>query len=146
MDLEGELTFSNPLLALAMKKEANEQKREREVLSESPDLDERTLKRHKIINELLNTERDYIRDLNLVIKMFLEPLGKEGILTPEEIKDIFSNIKLLVGVNGALLEDLLKQVKDTNGEELGQSFMLLVRFSVFMFPLAPLTPVLSPTI
>ena len=119
---------TNPLVALAQKQQALELKKEREILSEDPSLDERTLKRHKVINEIINTEKDYISDLNKVIKIFLEPLGKEGILTPEEVKDIFSNVKLLVNVNQALLEDLSKQAKQTNGEELGQSFVLLVHY------------------
>eukprot|EP01087_Luapelamoeba_hula_P008547 TRINITY_DN2141_c0_g1_i1.p1 TRINITY_DN2141_c0_g1~~TRINITY_DN2141_c0_g1_i1.p1 ORF type:complete len:683 (-),score=166.10 TRINITY_DN2141_c0_g1_i1:44-2092(-) len=122
---EEEITH-NPLVALNHRAQAESKDRiiqkEREILSESTDLDERTRLRHKCINEIINTERDYIKDLNVIIKLILEPMLKENIITHEESKDIFSNIKSLFGVNDTLYSELWAKAKETDGNDLGQIF------------------------
>jgi hypothetical protein len=52
---------------------------------------------------------------------------EENLVTKEELVMLFSNVKQLIEVNRMLLADIEKRVKDTNGNELGDSFLFLVR-------------------
>jgi hypothetical protein len=52
---------------------------------------------------------------------------EENLVTKEELAMLFSNVKQLIEVNRMLLADMEKRVKDTNGNELGDSFLFLVR-------------------
>jgi hypothetical protein len=57
------------------------------------------------------------------------PLQAENILTREELLVIFADVHLLVEVNRMLLEDMAKRVRRSEGRELGESFILLVRIT-----------------
>lgn len=124
----GVVLKENPLVALNKKQKELQKKKENQVLSESASLPERERMRNKVVNELIKTERDYIKDLEIIIKLFIEPLEEEGILTKEELKDIFSNIRLLININRELLDDIWKQAKDTNGEFLSKCFLTLADY------------------
>ncbi|ELR18659.1 RhoGEF domain containing protein [Acanthamoeba castellanii str. Neff] len=103
-------------------------KREREVLPVGEDVPEKQRQRNRVINEIVNTERDYVQDLKIMLTLFRMPLDEEGILTKEELSTIFSNLSMLLHVNSELYDDISKRVKETNGEELGQCFVLLADY------------------
>ena len=60
----------------------------------------------QVYQELINTEKSYIKDLSLICDVFLQPVRDLGILKTFEIVTLFSNIEELIGVNQALLNDL----------------------------------------
>jgi hypothetical protein len=73
----------------------------------------------KVASELLQSERAYLKDVELLIQIYLDPLrrstkvGDESdcvvdLLQPVEINGIFSNVEQIVGVNRVLLEALEK--------------------------------------
>ncbi len=153
-------------------------KREREVLPVGEDVPEKQRQRNRVINEIVNTERDYVQDLKIMLTLFRfdfllfvvravrvvrvvrvvfaqkayvsagvrnrMPLDEEGILTKEELSTIFSNLSMLLPVNSELYDDISKRVKETNGEELGQCFVLLVRLLLHHRPPRSIAPVLTP--
>ncbi|KAL4232685.1 T-lymphoma invasion and metastasis-inducing protein 1 [Mactra antiquata] len=47
----------------------------------------------KVIMELVDTERIYVKDLNCLLERYLEPLKEEMFLTSDEIDNIFGNIQ-----------------------------------------------------
>ena len=51
----------------------------------------------------------------------------EEIATKEEVHVLFSNVQQLIEVSKMLLTDMVQRVKETNGDELGDSFLLFVR-------------------
>eukprot|EP01105_Mastigella_eilhardi_P017210 TRINITY_DN395_c0_g2_i4.p1 TRINITY_DN395_c0_g2~~TRINITY_DN395_c0_g2_i4.p1 ORF type:complete len:580 (+),score=165.78 TRINITY_DN395_c0_g2_i4:36-1742(+) len=57
-----------------------------------------------VVSELYHTEKTYIKDLELIIWLFLVPL--RGILTEKELKSIFCNIEQVYDTNKLLLENL----------------------------------------
>eukprot|EP01102_Stenamoeba_stenopodia_P016706 TRINITY_DN5864_c0_g1_i2.p1 TRINITY_DN5864_c0_g1~~TRINITY_DN5864_c0_g1_i2.p1 ORF type:complete len:303 (-),score=74.89 TRINITY_DN5864_c0_g1_i2:17-925(-) len=61
----------------------------------------------KVIREIILTEAAYVRDLKLLITLYVEPIRSKGVLTPEEITDIFSNVEMLFVINNTLLQKLL---------------------------------------
>lgn len=96
-----------------------------EVMDVSQDLPQELRQRNRVINEIINTERDYVHDLDVMVSVFETPMLEENVVTKEEISMLFSNVKQLIEVNRMLLADMVKRVKDTNGNELGDSFLLL---------------------
>jgi hypothetical protein len=102
-----------------------EEKRRERLLLPIDGVADTLKKRHMVINEIINTEKDYVYDLQVLLTVFMTPLLNEGILTPDEISAIFSNAKLLVSVNKMLLADLIKRIKANQGYDVGESFILL---------------------
>lgn len=100
-----------------------------DVMDVSQDLPQELRQRNRVINEIINTERDYVHDLDVMVSVFETPMLEENVVTKVEISMLFSNVKQLIEVNRMLLADMVKRVKDTNGNELGDSFLLLVRYS-----------------
>ncbi|XP_053396919.1 protein still life, isoform SIF type 1-like isoform X1 [Mercenaria mercenaria] len=47
----------------------------------------------KVIMELVDTEKAYVKDLNCLLERYLEPLKEEMFLTSDEIDNIFGNIQ-----------------------------------------------------
>jgi hypothetical protein len=82
--------------------------RERRLLTES-------------LNELLQTERMYVADLDLVKKVFLIPIKSFAMLTKEEQNAIFSNIELIHGVNVQMLAALEKNMLVPSASALGEA-------------------------
>jgi len=70
--------------------------------------------RELVLRELIDTERDYVRDLELIIKAFYNPLEERSILSKEDMSQLFSNIPVLVQVNKQLLEDFENRAKVEN--------------------------------
>eukprot|EP01119_Soliformovum_irregulare_P010583 TRINITY_DN2614_c0_g1_i2.p1 TRINITY_DN2614_c0_g1~~TRINITY_DN2614_c0_g1_i2.p1 ORF type:complete len:677 (+),score=206.56 TRINITY_DN2614_c0_g1_i2:111-2141(+) len=73
--------------------------------------------RQLVLNEIISTERDYVKDLELIIKIFLEPIDKQGILTRSEMQEIFSNITVLSSVNKQFLHEF------STNSNVGEVFM-----------------------
>ncbi|KAM9963611.1 hypothetical protein ACTFIW_006847 [Dictyostelium discoideum] len=80
--------------------------------------------RIKIINELIETERDYVRDLNIVVEVFLNPIREKQLLSAKDINSLFSNIEILYSINMNVLKALEKD-KDPLCENIsvGQTFL-----------------------
>lgn len=57
--------------------------------------------------ELIQTEKDYINNLEVIQNVFLEGIRKQKILDNLEIVQIFANVEDLIPINKKLLEDLL---------------------------------------
>jgi len=77
---------------------------------------ERALRHQKVtstISELIETERTYLQDLDVMIHKIMKPMAEkkdfltgEPLVSPQDIQKIWSNISLLPTVNKALLQDL----------------------------------------
>eukprot|EP00002_Diphylleia_rotans_P016949 TRINITY_DN3295_c0_g1_i5.p1 TRINITY_DN3295_c0_g1~~TRINITY_DN3295_c0_g1_i5.p1 ORF type:complete len:957 (-),score=199.16 TRINITY_DN3295_c0_g1_i5:390-3260(-) len=74
--------------------------------------------RQLIVNEILDTEEVYVRDLNIIITEFFEPIQKQQILPLQQQNDIFSCIPSIYQLNTILLEELKR-----NPEKIGHAFM-----------------------
>lgn len=85
---------------------------------------ERQRRRHLVINEIVTTERDYVRDLQVLLSVFMMPLQSKGIVTAEEGRRLFSNVKTLMAINQALLADLEARVGASQGNNIGECFLL----------------------
>eukprot|EP00026_Physarum_polycephalum_P001287 Phypoly_transcript_01288.p1 GENE.Phypoly_transcript_01288~~Phypoly_transcript_01288.p1 ORF type:complete len:1072 (+),score=298.27 Phypoly_transcript_01288:159-3374(+) len=73
-------------------------------------------KRAKIVNEILQVEKNYCRVLNLIISKYLNPLQTSSksarpILTPEKIRSIFSIVEVVYNYHHLLFEGLESRIK-----------------------------------
>ncbi|KAJ6662467.1 hypothetical protein lerEdw1_011881 [Lerista edwardsae] len=63
-------------------------------------------KLRKVICELLETERTYVKDLNCLMERYLKPLQKEIFLTQEELDVLFGNLTEMVAFQVEFLKTL----------------------------------------
>ncbi|KAL6055032.1 RhoGEF domain containing protein [Balamuthia mandrillaris] len=91
-----------------------------------PDKRERT--RKEAINEIVNTERDYVRDMQLVIQVFLAPLKEKQLMEPQKLSTIFSNVELLVGVNEEMLKSFDRTAHKDQEEMIGDTFLSVMHY------------------
>ncbi|OWF46649.1 Protein still life, isoforms C/SIF type 2 [Mizuhopecten yessoensis] len=63
-------------------------------------------KLRKVIMELIETERAYVKDLNFLTERYLEPLKQETFLTSNEIDQLFGNIQEIVIFQRQFLKSL----------------------------------------
>ncbi|KAJ3188173.1 RHO1 GDP-GTP exchange protein 2 [Gaertneriomyces sp. JEL0708] len=85
-------------------------------------------KRQEIIFEAIQTEREFVDDLELIKKVFIEPLRQGGIIDPERadsfIQEVFLNIDEIHKINAELLRRLLARQKECPVvEKIGDVFL-----------------------
>lgn len=68
----------------------------------------RRKKRKMIMEELVSTERTYVKMLENLDKFYFEPMCVSGILTLDQIKTIFGSFQVILGYNKILLGDFEK--------------------------------------
>jgi hypothetical protein len=74
--------------------------------------------RMRVAQELLSTERNYVKSLKQLVSGLIEKARKESILTSNEISQCFSNIEDIAATNARLETELSQAVevrKDTSG-------------------------------
>uniref|UniRef100_A0A671RDT1 T-lymphoma invasion and metastasis-inducing protein 1-like n=1 Tax=Sinocyclocheilus anshuiensis TaxID=1608454 RepID=A0A671RDT1_9TELE len=89
-------------------------------------------KLRKIISELVDTERTYVKDLNILIERYLNPLQKESILSQDELDVLFGNLAEMVEFQ----VEFLKTLED--GTRLVPDLDQLERVDQFKVPLSKL--------
>ncbi|KAJ3090610.1 Rho guanine nucleotide exchange factor (GEF) 17 [Quaeritorhiza haematococci] len=68
-------------------------------------------KQKEVLNEILDTEANYVEDLRLIISVFMKPLSM-SVLEPQACDDVFSNITEIAEFH----ERLLKSINDKKEE------------------------------
>eukprot|EP01127_Copromyxa_protea_P014769 TRINITY_DN4164_c0_g1_i1.p1 TRINITY_DN4164_c0_g1~~TRINITY_DN4164_c0_g1_i1.p1 ORF type:complete len:1319 (-),score=333.06 TRINITY_DN4164_c0_g1_i1:118-3849(-) len=100
-------------LEVSLDKEKEKAKEEEEEEETPEKTEKRKAQRKNVITEILNTEEDYIKDLELIEKLFINPLNKSGVLTNYETKVLFSNVLDLIALNKELSERFLERKLET---------------------------------
>lgn len=64
--------------------------------------------RHRlmVLKEWITTERNYIRDLELIVAKIEQPMRKSDLLTPEQLQVVFPNVDVLITLSKSMLGDL----------------------------------------
>ncbi|XP_022081626.1 protein still life, isoform SIF type 1-like isoform X2 [Acanthaster planci] len=92
--------------AAAGKGGAEERDGEGAQMDDAAILQQSAQKLRKVILELQDTERAYVKDLNLLVTRYLEPLQSESFLTADEIDALFGNIKEIIKFQTVFLKSL----------------------------------------
>lgn len=68
--------------------------------------------RQMAIFELINTERDYVRDLQTICNLYETPLLEKKLLGQKNSETVFSNVSMLLKIHEGLLKQLEKRRKE----------------------------------
>ncbi len=88
----------------------------------------------EVVKEMIMEEKQYLRDLYMITKVFREILQKDGIGSSAEIDAIFSNITDITELTTTLissLEDTLEMTEESNVPAVGPCFFELAEAMEF---------------
>ncbi|KAM9316730.1 rho guanine nucleotide exchange factor TIAM2 [Gastrophryne carolinensis] len=105
--------------------------------NESPEPPRRPLARHlsdadrlrKVIQELVDTEKSYVKDLSCLFELYLEPLQNETFLTQDEMESLFGSLPEMLDFQKVFLqtlEDGISSAEDFNILEIPCQFRKLL--------------------
>ncbi|CAH2251619.1 T-lymphoma invasion and metastasis-inducing 2 isoform X1 [Pelobates cultripes] len=105
--------------------------------NDSPDPPRRPLARHlsdadrlrKVIQELIDTEKSYVKDLSCLFELYLEPLQSETFLTQDEMDSLFGSLPEMLDFQKVFLqtlEDGISSSSDFNVLETPSQFRKLL--------------------
>eukprot|EP00732_Lithocolla_globosa_P002161 Lithocolla_globosa_v1_NODE_1328_length_2667_cov_11.503446.p2 type:complete len:329 gc:universal NODE_1328_length_2667_cov_11.503446:1042-56(-) len=98
--------------------------KEREKLSKDE------CKRQEVLYELFQTESDYVRDMDVIVEVFMIPCRQKKVLKPKDLSVVFSNIEQLLPVNQELLRLLAEQ--RTKSEVVDKVGHILLRLADYL--------------
>jgi hypothetical protein len=82
-------------------------------------------KKENILEEILQTEEDYVDHLTVLIEKFKKPLTEKKIITDASLTILFGNIEVVYGVNKMFLENLKNSLKEKDKREENLSEMIV---------------------
>jgi hypothetical protein len=77
----------------------------------------------KITSEILSTERTYVKELNNLINIYIEPLKKNNLLEQEEFNSIFANIEDIYMFHAKSFLPPLETVCSSNDAKISKFFL-----------------------
>jgi ATPase subunit of ABC transporter with duplicated ATPase domains len=82
-------------------------------------------KKENILEEILQTEEDYVDHLTVLIEKFKKPLTEKKIISDASLTILFGNIEVVYGVNKMFLENLKNSLKEKDKREENLSEMIV---------------------
>lgn len=85
--------------------------------------------RNKVAFEILETEKTYVKNLEIVNRVFLQPLrqlsvASDPLITPEDLSKIFANLEIILSVHAQLLASLQDRMsKWSRSQQIGDIFV-----------------------
>lgn len=79
--------------------------------------------RENIIKEIIQTEKDYCNDLEVLISVYMDPMLSQGIVTEKEHISIFANIKEILAIHLEFLQEL-----NSSPSSFGNCFLKVTQF------------------
>eukprot|EP01102_Stenamoeba_stenopodia_P017985 TRINITY_DN6535_c0_g1_i1.p1 TRINITY_DN6535_c0_g1~~TRINITY_DN6535_c0_g1_i1.p1 ORF type:complete len:681 (-),score=184.82 TRINITY_DN6535_c0_g1_i1:810-2852(-) len=76
----------------------------------------------RTLEELVSTERDYVSDLSIIIKTFLEPMRNQKMASVSELRILFGNVEEIYEANKSLLAEM-EELLSTKNSGIGQVFL-----------------------
>jgi hypothetical protein len=80
--------------------------------------------------EVLTTERTYVRNLQTIVEVFYRPMVADGLVTEKDATQIFAGVSEIVGVNEAILAALEKRLAE--GAEVLRLGDIFITFAPFL--------------
>lgn len=92
--------------------------------------------RENVVRELYETEVAYLQDLEIIVKLHLEPIRESNLVSENDITKLFSTVEMLLPLHQDLKDQLSKSPcvaqlfdKSDKGDpkfSVGKSFMMMV--------------------
>nr|XP_055029004.1 rho guanine nucleotide exchange factor TIAM2 [Misgurnus anguillicaudatus]XP_055029005.1 rho guanine nucleotide exchange factor TIAM2 [Misgurnus anguillicaudatus]XP_055029006.1 rho guanine nucleotide exchange factor TIAM2 [Misgurnus anguillicaudatus] len=67
----------------------------------------------KVIQELVDTEKSYVKDLNCLFEIYLKPLQKETFLTQDEMESLFGSLPEMLDFQKVFLQTLEEKISSS---------------------------------
>lgn len=86
-------------------------------------------RRTEIAKEIFETEKSYVKYLNVLLRVFLEPMKKEeDVISAQDVRFLFSQVEVIKNYNELILNKLAKRMGQWYQEEgkLGDIFLSMV--------------------
>ncbi|KAI9100492.1 hypothetical protein DFS34DRAFT_614778 [Phlyctochytrium arcticum] len=83
-------------------------------------------KRNKIVEEVVDTERAFLKDMEILMEIYAIPASERGILPPQDLKHLFGNLDVVIDVSRALLE-LVEAAQGSEDQWIGEAFNQMMR-------------------
>ncbi|KAL9650367.1 hypothetical protein ABK040_016434 [Willaertia magna] len=96
--------------------------RRRNVKKNVKQLSNMSKKRKHVINEIIQTEKQYVQDLRTIMEIFYKPILRKGIEPKENVLNIFTNVEMIYTLN----EKLLQRLQQAQQQTLQQNYNLNV--------------------
>lgn len=71
-------------------------------------------RRQKIVEEILATEQTYVKNLEIVVDIYMNPLRSNQLISEKSLKTIFSELPIIMCCNRYLLNTLTTRLKNWN--------------------------------
>jgi len=71
-------------------------------------------RRTKVAKEILESEKTFVGRLEVVVKVFIDPMRSSEVITKEQVRAIFSEIEVILGYNKMLLGNLEARMQKWN--------------------------------
>lgn len=114
--------------AAAAAAEEEEKKRKAEEAAALLPADKEERLRYKCVQEIITTEKTYAEQLNTLINVYLFPIKMTGILNPEQVNGIFSNVETIEPVHQELIKNLTDDDYTKGGEYIGEAFKKMCQY------------------
>ncbi|XP_024121621.1 T-lymphoma invasion and metastasis-inducing protein 2 isoform X1 [Oryzias melastigma] len=103
---------SNPRdrAAMAERRDSSGQTREATLLRPYPKHMSATERLRKVIQELVDTEKSYVKDLDCLFEIYLKPLRTETFLTPDEMESLFGSLPEMLDFQRVFLQTLEERI------------------------------------
>ncbi|KAI8825702.1 uncharacterized protein EV422DRAFT_137250 [Fimicolochytrium jonesii] len=88
--------------------------------------EEKKQKRHNIIKELVTTERGFLKDMEVLMEVYALPASEQKILSERDLRNLFSNLDVIISTSRALLE-MLEAAVGSPDEWIGEAFNQMMR-------------------
>ncbi|TTE07131.1 T-lymphoma invasion and metastasis-inducing protein 2 [Bagarius yarrelli] len=67
----------------------------------------------KVVQELVDTEKSYVKDLSCLLEIYLKPLQKETFLTQDEMESLFGSLPEMLNFQKVFLQTLEERIAST---------------------------------
>ena len=87
--------------------------------------------RWNVASEIYETEKSYLKDLNILIHSFLQPLRDRKVVSESTLWKVFNEVTVLLDINAMLLMDLEQRIKNWHYATcIGDLFIERVRIEI----------------
>ncbi|KAJ3279401.1 hypothetical protein HK104_001500 [Borealophlyctis nickersoniae] len=83
-------------------------------------------KRQKIVAEIVDTERQFLNDMEVMMEVYARPAGEKQVLAAHDIKILFGNLDVIIETSTKLL-DLLEAASTATDMWIGEAFNQMMR-------------------
>ncbi|KAI8591980.1 hypothetical protein BDZ88DRAFT_409187 [Geranomyces variabilis] len=94
--------------------------------AETPPPPSKDAKRENIIRELVTTEKGFLKDMEVLLDVYALPASQTQVLTEKELRNLFSNLDVVISTSRALLE-MLEAAIGAPDQWIGEAFNQMMR-------------------